>query len=198
VRERVDAPDRGWAALAVICEAGSLDPTDARLIKRTNSGDFDLARQRSVVIKLATSALVAARILTALQVARWLEDDERAVLAHLGRRLDQLGLGGRRCGPKASLMCPTFDRPRSHTLAELHAIGYLPGLPRGGSAGPQRVERRLTLAHSPGVPDDLMAVIKAKVCEIRPSVWAVQPGSWPELHHRVRTSDQPSASWQPL
>ena len=58
----------GGAALANICKTESLDPTDARLIKLTNSAAFDLPRQR-VVVKVAASALVAARIPAVLHVA---------------------------------------------------------------------------------------------------------------------------------
>jgi len=66
------APARLWSVLTEICQAHGLDPTRARLIKSTNSADFDLPRA-DVVIKVAGSGLITDRIPNVVRVAHWLE-----------------------------------------------------------------------------------------------------------------------------
>ncbi len=143
------APTGGlWPVLAEIAEAHTLDLTDARLIKFTNSAVFDLPRA-AVVVKVAGSGVVADRIPTVIRVARWLEA-EGFPAVRLVHGLDQP------LRPRATPRWPgyrvaaTGPAPTGRDLARLvrlfHALPPPTGLPPWDPL--RLIRRRLAEAHS--------------------------------------------------
>jgi hypothetical protein len=170
----VPAPTDGlWPVLAEIAEAQTLDLTDVRLVKFTNSAVFDLPRA-AVVVKVAGSGLVADRIPTVIRVARWLEA-EGFPAVRLVHGLDQPLRARGHAATAWHRVAATGRAPTGRDLARLvrlfHALPPPTGLPPWD---PLRSIRR-RLAEARGVRPEDLAFLTTRGDEVEASLATLRP-----------------------
>jgi hypothetical protein len=157
-------PDRLQLVLADLCAAHGFDKTLARLIKFTNSAVFELP-QAGVVIKVAGSGLVTARIPKVIDVAHWLEaQDFPAVRLHPG--VDQPVHSYGHAATVWLRVEPSGPHPTGRELAQLtrwfHELPPLATLPPWEPLG----SIRQRVAEADGLEADDLAFLTARCDEL--------------------------------
>jgi len=141
------------AALAALCDAAGLDPTNAQVIKFTNNAVFRLARQ-PIVVRIAGSGTARARVPNVVRVARWLEQHDLSAV----RLLDSVAqpvVAGRHTATVWHAVPEDGPKPTATDLARwLRAFHHLPApSPPLPTWSPLRgIRQRLTEAT--GLTDD--------------------------------------------
>jgi Phosphotransferase enzyme family len=176
------SPTRLWTLLDELCAAHALDPTDARLIKFTNSAVFDLPRA-DVVIKVAGSALVTERIPTVIRVARWLEAAGFPAV-RLVSDLDQPVLVQGHAATVWQRVAATGREPTGEDLAGLLQRFHALRAPDGGLPrwDPIRSIRR-RLAEADGPTADELAFLRARCDEVEVRLAGLTPSLAPGAIH---------------
>jgi hypothetical protein len=117
------------AVLAAVCAQADLDPTGAELIKFTNNAVFRLQRQ-PVVVRIAGSATMRARVDKVVAVARWLAT-QRLSAVQLLSEIPQPVRVGEHLATLWRYLPPTGSVPGGrdlgHILRQLHAAPGAPG-----------------------------------------------------------------------
>lgn len=153
-RARSTYDERGLlAALAALCDAAGLDPTNAQLIKFTNNAVFRLARQ-PIVVRIAGSETAHARVPNVVRVARWLEQHTVPAVRLLDS-VPQPVVAGRHTATAWHAVPEDGPKPTATDLARwLRAFHHLPApSPPLPSWAPLRgIRQRLTEAI--GLTDD--------------------------------------------
>jgi Ser/Thr protein kinase RdoA (MazF antagonist) len=152
--------DKLQVLLAALCAQAGLDPHDAELIKFTNNAVFRLSTA-AVIVRIAGSATMRARLSKVIQVARWLADSDIPAVRLLPDLEQPVAVDGHLATFWTEVPASGPPPTGADLAAILHRLHALPQPPFGLPPWKPTDEIRQRLAEPEGVdPDDLTFLLE--------------------------------------